>query len=481
MNVVTRFAPSPTGHLHIGGARTALFNWLYAKHMGGLFRLRIEDTDRKRSSPEAIDAILEGLAWLGLQWSGEPVYQYSRSGRHADIARKLLENGEAYYCYCSPEELAEMRKKAKEEKRPIRYDGTWRDRSPEEAPADRSPVVRFRAPLEGTTVIEDHVQGTVEVRNTQLDDMVLLRADGSPTYMLSVVVDDHDMEITHVIRGDDHLTNAFRQTQLYRALDWQPPRFAHVPLIHGPDGTPLSKRHGALGVEAYRNMGVLPEALVNYLCRLGWSHGDDEIFTMDQAMKWFDIADINRGPARMDPDRLKNLNGHYLANMDDSDLVDRIAPALETRLGRPLEQTALTRLEQGMSSLKTRAKTLVELAEIAVFYAAPRPLVLSAKAARQLQGAGRDNLIRLRAHLDDINPWTEAGLETSIRDFARDHEVKLGRIAQPLRAALTGTDVSPGIFEVAAVLGKEETLGRLDDAVGAGQSDGDPAHRAFDS
>ncbi|NBP73896.1 MAG: glutamate--tRNA ligase, partial [Alphaproteobacteria bacterium] len=298
MSVVTRFAPSPTGFLHIGGARTALFNWLYARHTGGKYLLRIEDTDRKRSTPEAIDAILGGLDWLGLTPDEAPVYQFSRRDRHVEVVEELLKRGQAYRCYCTPEELAEMREKAKAEKRSTRYDGTWRDRDPADAPVGIDPVIRFRAPQDGETVIQDAVQGTVTVANSEMDDLIMLRADGTPTYMLSVVVDDHDMGITHAIRGDDHLTNAFRQTQIFQAMGWDAPVYAHIPLIHGPDGAKLSKRHGALGVEAYRDMGYLPEAVLNYLCRLGWSHGDDEFFSMEDAVSWFDIADINKGASR---------------------------------------------------------------------------------------------------------------------------------------------------------------------------------------
>jgi glutamyl-tRNA synthetase len=464
MTVVTRFAPSPTGFLHIGGARTALFNWLFARHHGGTFVLRIEDTDRKRSTDEAIAAILDGLQWLGLDWDGEAVHQFARAGRHAEAANGLLADGKAYKCYCTPEELAEMRDQARAEGRAMLYDGRWRDRDPADAPQGIDPVVRFKAPRDGETVIEDAVQGEVRVANTQLDDMVLLRADGTPTYMLSVVVDDHDMAITDVIRGDDHLTNAFRQTQLFLSLGWQPPRFAHIPLIHGADGAKLSKRHGALGVDAYRDMGFLPEAVCNYLLRLGWSHGDDEIISRDQAVEWFDLDGAGRSAARFDLDRLTSLNAHYMREADDGRLFDLIRPILEDGLGGALGEAAERRVAAGLADLKSRAKTIPELADNTRFYAAERPLKLDDKAARLLGDEARKMLRDLRPALAGLEDWNAAALETAVRAFVERHDMKLGRAAQPLRASLTGSTVSPGIFEVAAVLGREETLARLDDA-----------------
>jgi glutamyl-tRNA synthetase len=463
MTVVTRFAPSPTGFLHIGGARTALYNWLYARRHGGRFLLRIEDTDRARSTKEAVDAIVDGLRWLGLDWDGEAVSQFARAARHAEAARALLAQGAAYPCYCSPAELAEMRERAKREGRPLRYDGRWRDRDASEAPPGVAPAIRLRAPATGETAIADMVQGEVRVANEELDDMVLLRADGTPTYMLAVVVDDHDAEITHVIRGTDHLTNAFRQMQLYRAFGWEPPRFAHIPLIHGPDGAKLSKRHGALGVDAYRDMGFLPEALCNYLLRLGWAHGDDEIIGREQAIRWFDLDAVGRSPARFDMAKLLNLNGHYLRQADDARLVDLVLPRLGRRLGGRTAAQAPARLLQGMAGLKERAKTLAELAENAVFYAAERPLAPNAKARDLLDGEAVGRLARLRERLTGLAVWGAAGLEKETRDLAAADGIKLAALAQPLRAALTGMTASPGIFEVMEVLGREETLGRLDD------------------
>ncbi len=452
MTVVTRFAPSPTGYLHIGGCRTALFNWLYARHHGGRFLLRIEDTDRKRSTPEAIEAILAGLRWLELDWDGEVLYQSARAERHAAVARELLEAGKAYRCYCSPEELEEMRQKARAEGRSAFYDRRWRDRDRAEAPAGVDPVIRIKAPLEGETVIEDGVQGRVTLANEQLDDMILLRADGSPTYMHSVVVDDHDMGVNQVIRGDDHLTNAFRQTVVFQALGWEPPTFAHVPLIHGADGAKLSKRHGALGIEAYRDMGYLPEALRNYLLRLGWSHGDDEFISTEQAVDWFDLKGIGKSPARLDLAKLDNVNAHYLKEANPGRLSELLAP--------DLPEAVRTRLIRAMPLLTPRAKTMVELAESAAFLLR-RPDALTAKAAKILGPDARALLQRLLPALEALNVWEETALDAAVRGFAEAEAVKLGSVAQPLRAALTGSHASPGIFEVMALLGREESLDRI--------------------
>lgn len=463
MSVVTRFAPSPTGFLHIGGARTALFNWLFTRHHGGQFHLRIEDTDRARSTGEAVDAIIDGLKWLGLDWDGEIVYQFARMQRHAEVAHQMLEAGHAYRCWATPEELAAMREAAMAERRPMLYDGRWRDRDPAEAPPGVAPAIRLKAPRDGETVIEDLVQGTVRVANAELDDMVLLRGDGTPTYMLSVVVDDHDMGITHVIRGDDHLNNTFRQAQVFAAMGWQLPAFAHIPLIHGQDGAKMSKRHGALGVDAYREMGMLPEAVRNYLLRLGWSHGDDEIISTEQAIEWFDLAHVGRAPSRFDLTRLTNLNAHYLKEADEARLVALIRPRLEAMMGHELSSSAAGRLERGMPGLKPRAKTLVELAEVAMFYVRRRPIPLDPKAAALLDPAGRDALAGLASALTDVVDWSEPALEETVRRFGEAAGLKLGKVAQPLRAALTGSTASPGIFEVMAVLGREECLGRLGD------------------
>ncbi len=384
MSPIVRFAPSPTGFLHIGGARTALFNWLFARHHGGIFRLRIEDTDRQRSTPEAVAAIIDGLQWLGLAWDGEIVHQFAGAERHAEAARLLLAADRAYHCYCTPAELEAMRERARAEKRSVRIDSPWRDRDAAEAPADIAPVIRLKAPQEGATTIRDLVQGEVTVANAELDDLILLRADGTPTYNLSVVVDDHDMGITHVIRGDDHLRNAFRQTQIYRALDWPVPEFAHVPLIHGADGAKMSKRHGAIGVEQYRELGYLPEALRNYLMRLGWSHGDDEIIATEDAIAWFDIAQVGRAAARFDQARLDSINGHYIRAADDARLVALVAERLEAEFAQPLSAPQRDRLERAMPGLKPRAKTIVELASNARFYVAPRPIRPTADAAKAL-------------------------------------------------------------------------------------------------
>lgn len=467
MTVVTRFAPSPTGFLHIGGARTALFNWLYARHHGGTYLLRIEDTDRQRSTDAAVDAILDGLSWLGLDWDGDAVSQFARKDRHAEVARQMLEAGRAYYCYASPEELEEMRAAQKAAGQPVRYDGRWRDRDPSEAPAGVKPVVRLKAPQEGETVLKDHVQGEVRVQNAQLDDLILLRADGTPTYLLAVVVDDHDMGVTHVIRGDDHLTNTFRQIQIYNAMGWDLPEFGHIPLIHGPDGAKLSKRHGALGVDAYRDMGYLPEAIRNYLLRLGWAHGDDEIISTEQAVEWFNLEGIGRSPSRFDFAKLENLNAHYMRQADDVRLVGLAAPRLEAELGRALTESERDLLTRAMNGLKQRARTVVDLAQSARFYLAARPLPMDEKAAALLDEKGRGVLADLAARFEAEADFTAAALEALVRAFAEERGEKLGKIAQPLRAALTGSTVSPPIFEVAELLGRAETLARMKDAATA--------------
>jgi glutamyl-tRNA synthetase len=468
--VITRFAPSPTGFLHIGGARTALFNWLYARHAGGKMLLRIEDTDRERSTDAAIAAILDGLTWLDLQWDGEVIHQFRRAGRHREVAEQLLASGKAYYCYASPQELDDMRAKARAEGKPPRYDGRWRDRSPSEAPPGVKPVIRLKAPQTGETVLEDQVQGRVAWANENLDDLVLLRSDGTPTYMLAVVVDDHDMGITHVIRGDDHLTNAARQMQIYAALDWQVPIMAHIPLIHGTDGAKLSKRHGALGVDAYRAMGYLPAALRNYLVRLGWSHGDREFFTSEEMIEAFDLAHVGRAAARFDFAKLENMNGHYMRASRDQDLVTALAatwphmpdrPDMPKMLGPEMREKLLS----AMPGLKERAKTLVELRDGAAFLFAQRPLSLDAQALAILEDGGRAHLRNLLPRLAVLQQWTPVVTEAAVRSYADEADLKLGQVAQPLRAALTGRATSPGIFEVLDVLGREESLARLTDQV----------------
>ncbi|MEQ8745269.1 glutamate--tRNA ligase [Pyruvatibacter sp.] len=461
--VRTRFAPSPTGFLHIGGARTALFNWLYARHCGGDFLLRIEDTDRTRSTQGAVEAIFDGLRWLGLDWDEEPTFQYARRDRHAEVANELVAKGKAYKCYASPEDLAQMREDAKASGKPQGYDGRWRDRDPAEAPAGVPPVIRLKMPLDGETTIHDHVQGDVTIPNAVMDDFILLRSDGSPTYMLSVVVDDHDMDITHVIRGDDHLTNAARQINLITAMGWDVPEYAHVPMIHGPDGAKLSKRHGALGAEAYRDMGYLPEAMRNYLARLGWSHGDDEIFSTDQAIEWFGLEQIGKSPARFDFAKLANLNGTYVREADDTRLADETLRMMTQVKGWTVSDATRDALVQAMPGLKERAKTLDDLAEGARFLIEQRPLPIDEKAAKLLDDQARGILTGIVPALESLPAWTMDGIETTIRDFAEAQDVKLGKVAQPLRAALTGTTTSPGIFDVLAVLGKDESLARIKD------------------
>lgn len=470
-DVVTRFAPSPTGLLHIGGARTALFNWLYARSRGGRMLLRIEDTDRARSTEAAIAAIIDGLKWLEIDCDGEPVFQFARADRHRAIVETLLARGAAYPCYCTPAELEAMRAQATAEGRPPVYDGRWRDRDPDAAPRGVAPAIRFKAPREGETVIEDQVQGRVVFANKDLDDLILLRSDGAPTYNLSVVVDDHDMGITHVIRGVDHLTNAARQAQIYAALGWETPIFAHVPLIHGPDGTKLSKRHGAMGVDAYRAMGYLPAALRNYLARLGWSHGDDEIFSTEQMIAWFSLEAIGRSPARFDFAKLESVNGHYIRAASDAELVRRLRDMLpesdKTRdLAGRIDAAGWRRLEQAMPGLKERARTLVELADNARYLFTTRPLSLDAKAAALLTDDARRHLALLAGRLEGVPAWSAPALEEAVRAHVGETGVKLGAVAQPLRAALTGRTTSPGVFDVLAVLGREESLGRIRDQLG---------------
>jgi glutamyl-tRNA synthetase len=466
--VVTRFAPSPTGFLHIGGARTALFNWLYARGRGGKMLLRIEDTDRERSTKAAIDAIVDGLTWMGLQWDGEAIYQSARAERHREVAAGLLRAGKAYPCYCTAQELEDMRAAARAEGRSVRYDGRCRHRDPATVPEGAKPAIRLKAPTEGETVIEDQVQGRVVWQNRDLDDLVLLRSDATPTYMLAVVVDDHDMGVTHIIRGDDHLTNGARQKHIYDALGWPVPVMAHVPMILGPDGSKLSKRHGALGVDAYRAMGYLPVAMRNYLVRLGWSHGDQEIFSTQEMIKAFDVPQIGRSPARFDFAKLESINGHYMRETPDAELlaeIERILPHIAggAELAAKLTLELRGKLLAAMPGLKERAKTLLELLDGARFLTGGRPIALDDKASAVLTAEARAMLGEIAAELEAIEPWTAAQSEQALRTFAERKGAKLGSVAQPLRAALTGRTTSPGIFDVLAVLGKTESLARLRD------------------
>jgi len=466
--VVTRFAPSPTGFLHIGGARTALFNWLYARHTGGKMLLRIEDTDRERSKPEHVEAIIEGMKWLGLDWDGEPLSQFARVARHQEVARDLLAAGRAYNCYLTPDDLARMRAQAEAEKRPLTIVSPWRDRDPSEAPIGVKPAVRLRTARTGETVIEDLVQGRVVFRNEDLDDMIILRSDGAPTYNFAVVVDDHDMGVTHVIRGVDHLTNAARQIQVYNACGWPVPMLAHIPLVHGPDGAKLSKRHGAQGVEEYRAMGYLPAALRNYLARLGWSHGDDEIFSTEQAIAWFDVAHVGKSPGRFDFAKLADLNGHYIRAMPDGELMDHIAALLPfipngSAIKDRLDADGWRPFAIALPGLKERAKTLVELIDNAAFLFATRPLTLDEKASKVLDAEARQQLGLLIPSLEKVMPFEAGPIEAEVRRFADATGAKLGKIAQPLRAALTGRTVSPPVFDVMHALGAGEALARLKD------------------
>lgn len=460
MTVVTRFAPSPTGFLHIGGARTALFNWLYAKKHNGKFLLRIEDTDRKRSTDEAIAAILDGMSWLGLNPDDAPIYQFARQEHHAVIVKKLLESGNAYRCYCTTEELAAMRETQQQNgQKGFKYDGTWRDRPHSDYPANTPYAVRIKAPQEGEITIADKVQGSVTISTKELDDMIIQRSDGTPTYMLAVVVDDHDMGVTHVIRGDDHLTNAFRQQIIYDAMNWNAPTYAHIPLIHGADGAKLSKRHGALGVDAYRDMGYLPEAVCNYLLRLGWSHGDDEIISSEQAQEWFNLEGIGKSASRFDFTKLESLNGHYMREASTSRLMQVLTPHFPD-----VTDIHRTRLEKGMNGLKNRAKTIHELAAVAQIYTVNRPIELDEKSQNTLNNGGKEVVSALIPVLEAISSWEQTNIEATCKEYAERNDLKIGKVLQPLRAALTGRPGAMSLFEVMEVLGKDETVGRLKDA-----------------
>ena len=460
--VITRFAPSPTGFLHIGGARTALFNWLFARHHGGTFLLRIEDTDRARSTPEATQAILDGLRWLGLDWDGDPISQFACADRHREVAEQMVDQGTAYRCYATREEIDAFREAERAAGRPPLYRSPWRDADPATAP-DAPYVVRLRAPRDGETRIDDAVQGAVTWQNETLDDLILLRSDGTPTYMLAVVVDDHDMGVTHVIRGDDHLTNAARQSLIYAAAGWDVPVFAHIPLIHGPDGAKLSKRHGALGVEAYRDMGYPPAAMRNYLARLGWSHGDDEFFTTDQAIGWFGLDAIGKSPARFDFKKLENLSGQHMRAMDAATFVTELDGFVASQQLKQMDMSQRDMVMAAADGIKERAKTFPEALEMAQFILGDRPFQPDEKAAKQLATVSRGMLDELTSRLQNAS-WSQPDLEDTVRRFAEDHELKLGKVAQPLRAALTGRTISPSVFDMMVILGRDETLLRLEDA-----------------
>ena len=464
MTVITRFAPSPTGMLHIGSARTALFNWLYSRHHNGKYQLRIEDTDKERSTKEAISEILEGLEWMGIKADGDPVYQSKNINRHIEISQQLLAEEKAYKCYCSPEELEEMRNESMKKGKPIRYDGKWRDRDPSDAPSGINPTIRFKAPNEGLTNIKDLIQGDVTVANKELDDMIILRADGTPTYMLSAVVDDHDMGITHVIRGDDHLTNTFRQIQIYKACGWEIPEFAHMSLILSPKGGKLSKRDGALAISEYRKMGYLPNALNNYLLRIGWSHGNQEIISNEEAIKWFDIADVGKAAAKFDMDKLDNVNAHYIRSCKDTELILMVSRYLKENFNISVEKKEKKMLINGMSSLKQRAKSIVELAENSLFFF-KRPINIDGKALKTVNKESNNRISDIIKEIEKIKEWKANKIEDIVRKFSEKEKIKLGDIAQPIRIALTGSTTSPPIFEVMEILEKKETLLRLQDFI----------------
>lgn len=465
MSVVTRFPPSPTGFMHVGNARTAIFNYLYARANKGKFVVRIEDTDRKRHSEEAVAAILDGLQWLGLDYDGEVTSQFARLDRHTEIAKEMIAKGQAYYCYCSPAELEEMREKARAEGSNSFYDRRWRDADPADAPKDIKPVIRIKAPIDGKTTIKDHVQGEVTVSNEQLDDFIILRSDGTPTYMLSVVVDDHDMGITHILRGDDHLNNTFRQKIIFDAMGWNVPEFAHLPLIHGADGAKFSKRHGAQSVQEFREQGYLPEALFNYLLRLGWSHGDDEVISRSDAIQWFNLNTIGKAAAKFDFSKLDNLNAHYINECDNDRLIKLATPFYQERHAITPDGTAINRITAGIDELKSRAKTLHQFVDESVFYAKKVPLTFDDKAAATLEGVN-DILSALKARFETLDTLTGDDVQQACKDVAADlADGKMGKVAMPLRAALTGTTVSPSIFHAAEILGKDETCARIQAAL----------------
>lgn len=461
MTIVTRFPPSPTGFLHVGNARTAYFNWLYARGRGGKFVVRIEDTDRARYKEEYVDAIMNALEWMGLDHDGEIISQFSKQVRHAEVVQELLDKGQAYYCYCSPEELEEMRTKAKAEGRPTFYDRRWRDRDHSEAPADIKPVVRIKAPLEGKMTVHDEVQGDVTVAAEQLDDFIILRSDGVPTYMLAVVVDDHDMGITHVIRGDDHLNNVFRQNVIYDALGWKQPVYAHLPLILGPDGAKLSKRHGAASVEEFREMGYLPEALKNYLLRLGWSHGDDEIISDQQALEWFDLSGVNKSAGRFDYQKLDSLNAHYMQHVSDDDLLQKLQSRYRKEYGEDIPTQSLTWIKAGLGELRERAKTVHDLVQESLFYIKSPPFTFDEKGQKNIDD-GKEILGHLLQAFETLDDFTAEKIKETCMAIANEHEGgKLGKVGMPLRVALTGTTSSPTIFNVAEILGKDICCERL--------------------
>ena len=461
MKVITRFAPSPTGYLHIGGVRTALFNWLFAKNNNGQFKLRIEDTDIKRSTQEAKEAILDGLKWLDLHWDEEEIYQSKRIERHKEIVNELLNLGFAYKCYCSPEELNEMREQARNEKRAPRYNGKWREKDPSEAPKDVKPVIRIKCPQLGSTNINDIVQGDISINNNELDDFIIMRSDGTPTYMLSVVVDDHDMGVTHVIRGDDHFTNTFRQKQIYNALKWNLPIYAHIPLIHGMDGGKLSKRHGALGVDSYDDMGYLQEAMLNYLLRLGWSHGDKEIISREEAIKLFNLESVGKSSAKFDIERLNSLNAYYIDNKKTEDLVKLIDKFYKNKKNFNISNKSLKLIFNGMNGLKSRARTINELAEMCSFYIEEAPITLDKKSKKVLNTENISMLKLYYKQLSKLETWNKSEIEEDIKIYCKSNSINLGKLAQPLRAAITGKSVSPGLYELMEVLGKSETLERI--------------------
>ena len=463
MKIVTRFAPSPTGNLHIGSARTALFNWLFAKNTKGKFLLRIEDTDKIRSTKESINKILDGLKWLDINWDDKIVYQSLNQQRHTQVAEDLLEKGLAYKCFCSEDDLKKMREEAKILKKPFRYNRTWRDKDAKDVPKDINPVIRIKAPIEGESIIDDIIQGSITVSNEEMDDFIIMRSDGTPTYMLSVVVDDHDMNVTHIVRGHDHLTNTFRQNIIYKSMGWDAPKTAHIPLIHGSDGSKMSKRHGAIDVEEYKNNGILPDALINYMLRLGWSHGDDEIISLKNAIKWFKLEKIGKSPAKFDNDKLISVNSHYIKELDNNKIIVFLKTYYEKKYKIKFDKDSTERLNLGLEDIKSRSRDLIQLAEMSLFYCSKFPISISKKADKYIKKVDKNIFKDLLEALKVIeNNFTKQEIEKIIANFLSKKGLKLSDIIQYIRAMITGLDVSPRIYDIMEILGFVEIKKRIE-------------------
>ena len=466
MKIVTRFAPSPTGNLHIGSARTALFNWLFAKNIKGKFLLRIEDTDKVRSTKESINKILDGLTWLNLQWDDQIIYQSKNQKRHKEVAEELLKKGLAYKCFCSEEDLSKMREEAKILKKPFRYNRMWREKNSKDAPQNIKPVIRIKSPIKGETIIEDIIQGTIKVSNQEIDDFIILRSDGTPTYMLSVIVDDYDMKVTHLIRGHDHLTNTFRQNVIYEAMKWNKPTTAHIPLIHGSDGSKMSKRHGAIDVEEYKTKGILPDALINYMLRLGWSHGDDEIISLENAIKWFSLEKIGKSPAKFDNEKLISVNSHYIKELNNDKIIKFLESYYISKYKIKIDEISIKRLNLGLDDIKSRSRDLNQLAEMSLFYCSKFPLSISKKAQKYIKKVDKTVFKDLLIVLENIeNDFKKQKIEEIMSKFLTEKGLKLSDIIQYIRAMITGLDVSPRIYDIMEILGFLEIKKRIENFI----------------